>query len=400
MNELDVRYQLNRVQEDALRYGYTPILEYFNPDNNRLWKLFQEEGLELLRANMGRDDGIADLYYALKDKLPNHVIEPTCLVSSDHKQSMYVTIDDWRTSTFSELCIRHKDAPFYNAIVGTCFVENDLGTPTKRYYVASPFINKQRSLPECPSPYHLFDKRSLQTNDMNKAIKLIMGLPHLTFIHLQKLLFHRSDLAGHAQKMLERDLGDYIALASQFIFDLRHDTTLSGVDREGLGSKAYAVEKALPFVSSLARIISGDSSEQLVATAHAKDKAIEYLAQAKVLQEDYDETANLQPVYVMQMTEKSPVYCFMTAPEAEPFGYYYTTEVPSKLKAFASPYEMPHSVKGKIAAVEINKEQLTDIEGRWEYLSGVGAKGGEHADEVSLFCVALDKEEIEELFGE
>ena len=51
MNELDVRYQLNRVQEDALRYGYTPILEYFNPDNNRLWKLFQEEGLELLRAN-------------------------------------------------------------------------------------------------------------------------------------------------------------------------------------------------------------------------------------------------------------------------------------------------------------------------------------------------------------
>jgi len=397
MNELDLRYQLNAVQEQALKYDTHHTLGYFNPDNNRIWKLFQEDGLQLLRANMGRDDGIADLYYALKDKLPNHVIEPTCLVSNDHKQSKYVTLDNW-SGGFSELCIRHKDAPFYNAIVGTSFVENDLGTPTLRYYVASPFICKQRALPECPNPYHLFERRSTQTNDINKAIKLIMGLPHLTFIHMQKVLFHRNDLAGYAQKMLERDLSDYIELARQFIFDLRHDTH-SSIDHEGLEGKAYTVEKALPFVTSLARIISGDSSEQLVGTVHAKERAIEYLAEAKTLQEDYEETANLQPVYVMQMTEKSPVYCFMTAPETG-CNPYYRTEVPNKLKAFASPYEMPHSVKGKIAAVEINKEQLTDISDRWEYLSGVGAKVGEHAHEVSLFCVALDKEEIEELFGE
>ncbi len=397
MNELDLRYQLNSVQEQALKYDTHHTLGYFNPDNNRIWKLFQEEGLQLLRANMGRDDGIADLYYALKDKLPNHVIEPTCLVSNDHKQSKYVTIDDW-SGGFTELCIRHKDAPFYNAIVGTSFVENDLGTPTLRYYVASPFIRKERALPECPSPYHLFERRSTQTNDMNKAIKLVMGLPHITFIHMQKVLFHRNDLAGYAQKMLERDLGDYIELARQFIFDLRHDTTLS--DYEGLKGKAYTVEKALPFVNSLARIISGDSSEQLVETVHAKDKAIEYLARAKTLQEDYEETANLQPVYVMQMTEQSPVYCFMAAFETARHTFGYNTHVPSKLKAFTSPYEMPHSVKGKIAAVEINGEQLTDISDRWEYLSGVGAKVGEHAHEVSLFCVALDKGEIEELFSE
>lgn len=390
MDTLDTKYTLGPMQLSRLQYYNDANYRYFNPCENERWRYCNNSEYLSKCEEAGEiawffDDTLCEIYTLLERSYPDYIVEGLYFKDYENKYKNNNLKQSVTTQQrFEGLGVRHKDASFYNAIVVSHEEENSLGAMTTRWYVASPFTKRDRRHSLFITPVAITDSNSIKTNCAKKAVKHIMSLPHLTFSHLLSATFNQRELTEEVKSIQAADLMEYKTKASEMFYDIGR---LCGRNN---------VPHFIEFTNAMAQLLNGNAEVDIAETKlpEAQEVVRKYLEETKDLAAYVEESSRQTHLYVAQVNVDSPTYCFGTTTGKMMHS---TIEHLGAHKKFDSPSQMPDIVRSKLAAIEINKENL--VEGDyWNYLPNIGASPCRAGNKLFLRVIFLTHEEMGDIF--
>ena len=266
--------------------------------------------------------------------------------------------------------IRLRGDFLFRAIVYVSYVPNQFGDETPRYFVCSPFIYKRRKNSEARTPMGLTERLSTRTNLLHKAVNLVMSFPTVTFnaavVPFGSVFTKDVDHVRTQDQMeLAKTIDSYLREPMQFDAD----------EDEGFNNAlAVALHIARSVQEPQELVSHGDQAPELPEKFIEASK--EFLMTLAEKQDNADETNAMQNVFVMQRGEGSNIQCFMCKPIPNFDGLWRQgTIFVSAKNEYETANQLPEVIKGKLAALQINKDSL--VRRRWTeeyaYLPSVGA---------------------------
>lgn len=253
---------------------------------------------------------------------------------------------------FNALGIKYRGDLMYRALVTWSMEENMLGTDTVRYWVISPFIHKYRA--NSNNPYPTFDL--IVAHSYNKMASMF------------------KDVLETDQVALNKEVADFWS-------DVRHE------DNKPL------------LMEWLAHALTGNMEMYIPASEKLVERAKEHLEAIKPLHEQIDEANSLMPVFVSQFGDEDVARCY-TVKATERNGYTDPQGFVDKLTVHETASALPYIIRSKLAAMQINEENLIKSWEQYKYIPNVGAfmledflhTGGKHG------MVFLNPTEFAEVF--
>jgi hypothetical protein len=196
--------------------------------------------------------------------------------------------------------------------------------------------------------------------------------------------FNHRELSEEVKSIQAADLMEYKTKASEMFYDIGR---LCGRNN---------VPHFIEFTNAMAQLLNGNAEVDIAETKlpEAQEVVRKYLEETKDLAAYVEESSKQTHLYVAQVNVDSPTYCFGTTTGKISYS---TVEHLGAYKKFDSPYQMPDIVRSKLAALEINKENL--VEGDyWNYLPNIGASPCRAGNKLFLRVIFLTHEEMGDIF--
>ncbi len=270
--------------------------------------------------------------------------------------------------------IRLRGDFLFRAIVYVSKMPNQFGDKTRRYFVCSPFIYKGRRNSEARTPMHLTERLSTRTNSLNKAINLVMSFPTVTFnaavVPFGSVFTQDVDHVRTQDQMeLAKTIDNYLRQPMQFNAEAKDE----GFDN-ALAVALHIARSVQEPQESQELVSHGDQAVKLPEKFIEASK--EFLRTLVEKQDNADETNAMHNVFVMQRGEGSNIQCFMCKPIPNLDDKWRQGNIfVSAKNEYETANELPEAIKGKLAALQINKDSL--VRKRWTdeyaYLPSVGA---------------------------
>lgn len=282
-------------------------------------------------------------------------------------------------TNFNALGIKYRGDLMYRALVTWVMEENMLGTDTVRYWVISPFIHKRRANSNNPYPSRLTNKAAIRTNDVKKVVKEVLRCPAVSFDLIVAHSYNK--MASMFKDVLNTDQVALNKEVAEFWSDVRYE------DNKPL------------LMEWLAHALTGNMEMYIPASEKLVERAKEHLEAIKPLQEQIDEANSLIPVFVSQFGDEGVARCY-TVKATEQNGYTDPQGFVDKLTVHETASSLPYIIKSKLAAMQINEENLIKSWEQYKYIPNVGAfmledflhTGGKHG------MVFLNPAEFAEVF--
>jgi hypothetical protein len=381
-------------------YNNMSRLEYFNPANYPITPENCDRAKELHRDfRYGVDTPIQHAYWTVKKEAVGYDVVPLKLVFKDQfKPELLEHLDNFYAC--NSFGVKRKDADFYSAIITWSREPNSLGTGTVRYWLISPFINKERANSNPPSPSSLTSHAAIRSNDFKRVLTELLRYPPIYFETVVDWKFAQYEAVGEA--VLGADLKQLNDKVDNFINRLHWGKPYKDTPKETLDRNRRLL------ASWIAAAVTGQSTEDIPVIDGLAERAQTFLADSESLREDIEQAESLTPVFVSQLGDNDVFRCFTVAkPESHTdtasFPYAYRVEGSvAKSLICSTPEELPYAIKSKLAALQINEPNMREaVYDGYKYIPNMGAFmqhrflyiGGKHA------MVFLTPDEVTEVFA-
>ena len=121
-----------------------------------------------------------------------------------------------------------------------------------------------------------------------------------------------------------------------------------------------------------AHALNGNMEMYIPASEKLVERAKEHLEATKLLHEQIDEANSLVPVFVSQFGDEDAARCY-TVKSTEQKGYTDPQGFVDKLTVHETASVIPYVIKSKLAAMQINEENLISSWEQYKYIPNVGA---------------------------
>jgi len=306
------------------------LLKYFNPHSYGKAELSVDEELKGIETAINKCVGYE-----------------TTPIQMTHENRLHQ-----EPTKFNALGIKYRGDLMYRALVTWSMEENMLGTDTVRYWVISPFIHKQRTNSNNPYPAGLTDKAAIRTNDLKKVVSEVLSYPAVTFDLIVAYSYNK--MASMFKDVLETDQVALNKEVAKFWSDVR-------------------LEDNKPLMMEwLAHALTGNMEMYIPASEKLVERAKEHLETIKPLHEQIDEANSLMPVFVSQFGDEDVARCY-TVKATERNGYTDPQGFVDKLTVHETASALPYIIRSKLAAMQINEENLINNWDNYKYIPNVGA---------------------------
>ena len=355
-------------------------LIYFNPYNYPTW---MGEGSDAFSSTAGSTDPLALAYARGDGQVLKEVMEEfekrspwgnitVTPIRLRHYKSLILTQKRLEGVYPDAMGIRLRGDFLFRAIVYVSYVPNQFGDETPRYFVCSPFIYKGRRNSEARTPMHLTERLSTRTNSLNKAINLVMSFPTVTFN--AAVVGFGDTFMGDVDRVRTQD---QMKLAKTIDNYLRQPMQFDADEDEGFDN---ALAVALHIARSVqepqeSRELASHSDQAVKLPEKFIEASKEFLMTLAEKQANADETNAMHNVFVMQRGEGSNIQCFMCKPILNLDDKWRQGNIfVSAKNEYETANELPETIKGKLAALQINKDSLVRKHyDDYSYLPSVGA---------------------------
>jgi len=304
------------------------LLYYFNPYNYAKAQTSLVDGE--LSPWPSLDDELRDIETAI-DKCVGYETTPIWMVGGGRevgKQEPPARTD--------AIGIKKAGDIMYRALIAWSKEPNSLGHDTLRYWIISPFIDKERCNSNPPAPYEITNSGAIRTNSLKKVVQEVLKYPALSF---ETIVGYRyKDMQHMTREVLETD-----------------ETALDKEVYDFLGHKDL---RSADIANWLAHSLTGNTppvpeSGALVARAQ------EHLETVKPLHEQMAEANLLTAVFVSQFGDSDVARCYtVKGLPKESVLYYQPAGVVDKLAVYETANAIPYTIKSKLAALQINEANM------------------------------------------
>lgn len=310
-------------------------------DNRHLLKYFNPHSYG--KAELSLDEELKDVETAI-NKCVGYETTP---IQMTHENRFHQ-----EPTEFNALGVKYKGDLMYRALITGTMEENMLGVETLRYWVISPFIHKQRANSYSPHPNRLTDKAAIRTNDVRKVVNEVLRCPAVTFDLIVAYSYNK--MASMFKDVLETDQVALTKEVAEFWSDVRRE------DNQPL------------MMEWLAHALNGNMEMYIPASEKLVERAKEHLETIKPLHEQIDEANSLMPVFVSQFGDEDVARCY-TVKATERNGYTDPQGFVDKLTVHETASALPYIIRSKLAAMQINEENLIKNWNNYKYIPNVGA---------------------------
>ena len=321
-------------------------LSYFNPYNYAKAQTSLANGE--LSPWPSLDDELRDIEIAI-DKCVGYETTPISMVGNNRelgKQEPPAQTD--------AIGVRKAGDIMYRALITWSKEPNSLGTETLRYWITSPFINKDRCNSNPPAPYDITNYGAIRTNSLKKVVQEVLKYPAVSF---ETIIGYRyKDMRQMTNEVLKTDESALNKEVHDFLGKLSHiDSTSAGV------------------ANWLAHALTGDV-QTLPESGNLIPRAQQHLETIKPLYEQMEESNLLTAVFVSQFGDSDVARCYtVKALPKESVRYYNPAGVVDKLTVYETANAIPSTIKSKLAALQINEANMTNQEwAGFKYIPNLG----------------------------
>ena len=321
-------------------------LSYFNPYNYAKAQTSLANGE--LSPWPSLDDELRDIEIAI-DKCVGYETTPISMVGNNRelgKQEPPAQTD--------AIGVRKAGDIMYRALITWSKEPNSLGTETLRYWITSPFINKDRCNSNPPAPYDITNYGAIRTNSLKKVVQEVLKYPAVSF---ETIIGYRyKDMRQMTNEVLKTDESALNKEVHDFLGKLsRIDSTSAGV------------------ANWLAHALTGDV-QTLPESGNLIPRAQQHLETIKPLYEQMEESNLLTAVFVSQFGDSDVARCYtVKALPKESVRYYNPAGVVDKLTVYETANAIPSTIKSKLAALQINEANMTNQEwAGFKYIPNLG----------------------------
>lgn len=327
-------------------------LSYFNPYN------YAESMSSIAQTALNHEelnpwhnlhDELRDIEIAIS-KCVGYETTPICMVGNNRELGNQHPLG----RSYNAIGIRKAGDIMYRALITWSKEPNSLGTETLRYWIVSPFINKDRCNSEPPPPYDITNYNAIRTNSLKKAVQEVLKYPAVSF---ETIIGYRyKDMQQMTKEVLKTDETALNKEVDDFLGKLsRIDSTSAGV------------------ANWLAHALTGDV-QTLPESGNLIPRAQQHLETIKPLYEQMEESNLLTAVFVSQFGDSDVARCYtVKALPKESVRYYNPAGVVDKLTVYETANAIPSTIKSKLAALQINEANMTNQEwAGFKYIPNLG----------------------------
>lgn len=315
-------------------------LQYFNPYNYPKWE--------------GEDNRLGEIELMDVEAAINRCVGyETVPVHLTHRNRFH----EEPAKAPDALGVKKKGDLMFRALITWSYEENSLGVKTRRYWVVSPFIRKQRCNSRSPYPSSLTDHCAFRTNSVKKVLQEVLSYPAVSFDLIVAYAYNK--MRSMAEEVLETDRKELINEVSDF---------WRKIQVEDQDAKAILMEW-------FAHALTGNMEMYIPASEQLVERAKEHLETIKPLHEQIDEANSLVPVFVSQFGDDDVARCYTMKPEEGSVkGYFDPEGFVDKVVVYETASAMPSVIKSKLAAIQINESNLLkEYYSHYNYIPNVGA---------------------------
>lgn len=317
-------------------------LSYFNPYNYAKAQTSLADGE--LSPWPSLDDELRDIETAI-DKCVGYETTPICMVGNNRdlgKQEPPAQTD--------VIGVKKAGDIMYRALIAWSKEPNSLGHETLRYWVISPFINKDRCNSNPPAPYDITNYGAIRTNSLKKVVQEVLKYPALSF---ETIIGYRykdmqqmtKEVLKTDETALDKEVHDFLG---KLITDDRHGNAVNSSHRRA--DVAHWFAHALT-----GNMQTPPENPSLVLRAQ------QHLETIKPLYEQIEESNLLTAVFVSQFGDSDVARCYtVKALPKESVRYYNPAGVVDKLTVYETANAIPSTIKSKLAALQINEANMTN----------------------------------------
>ena len=321
-------------------------LSYFNPYNYA--KAQTDTAHEESSPWHNLHDELRDIEIAIS-KCVGYETTPICMVGNNRELGNQEPLH----RSYNAIGIRKAGDIMYRALITWSKEPNSLGTETLRYWITSPFINKDRCNSEPPPPYDITNYNAIRTNSLKKAVQEVLKYPAVSF---ETIIGYRyKDMRQMTKEVLKTD-----------------ETALNREVHDFLG-KLITEDRCVDVAHWFAHALTGNmqtppENPSLVLRAQ------QHLETIKPLYEQMEESNLLTAVFVSQFGDSDVARCYtVKALPKESVRYYNPAGVVDKLTVYETANAIPSTIKSKLAALQINEANMTNQEwAGFKYIPNLG----------------------------
>jgi len=315
------------------------LLKYFNPYNYPKWE--------------GRDHRSGEIELMDVEAAINRCVGyETVPVRLTHRNRFH----EEPAKAPDALGVKKKGDLMFRALITWSYEENSLGVKTRRYWVTSPFIRKQRCNSNNPYPRDLTDRNAFRTNSVKKVLQEVLSYPAVSFDLVVAYAYNK--MRSMAEDVLETDRKELINEVADF---------WKQIQVEDQDAKAILMEW-------FAHALTGNMEMYIPASEELVERAKKHLETIKPLHEQIDEANSLVPVFVSQFGDDDVARCYTMKPEEGSVkGFFDPEGFADKLTVHEAASGMPYIIRSKLAAMQINEENLIKSWEKYKYIPNVGA---------------------------
>jgi len=303
------------------------FLQYFNPYNYPKWE--------------GRDHRCGEIELMDVEAAINRCVGyETVPVRLTHRTRFH----EEPAKAPDALGVKKKGDLMFRALITWSYEENSLGVETRRYWVISPFISKQRCNSNNPYPSDLTDRNAFRTNSVKKVLQEVLSYPAITF----------EDIIGIKYDKL-KNVGETII-----------STDENSLSREVIGFMrslhTEAEDNGAALADWLAHALTGRMEMYIPASEELVERAKKFLEETTPLYEQIAESKALIPVFVSQFGDDDVARCYTIKPSVGwgTISYWMPHGSVDKLTVYETASAIPSVIKSKLAAMQINEANMVD----------------------------------------
>ena len=334
-------------------------LSYFNPYNYAKAHTSLADGE--LSPWPSLDEELRDIETAI-DKCVGYETTPICMVGNNRdlgKQKPPARTD--------AIGVRKAGDIMYRALVAWSREPNSLGTETLRYWVISPFINKDRCNSNPPAPYDITNYGAIRTNSLKKVVQEVLKYPALSF---ETIIGYRyKDMQQMTKEVLRTDETALDKEVHCFLGELIIENLAQRQHGNAVNSSHRRADVAHWFAHALTgNMQTPPENPSLVLRAQ------QHLETIKPLYEQMEESNLLTAVFVSQFGDSDVARCYtVKGTPKEWVLYYQPAGVVDKLAVYETANAMPYTIKSKLAALQINEANMKGDSWRgYKYIPNLG----------------------------